>query len=61
MATLGKVNFKHGTRDGKHEDLCHIISREYEVKKGNGKGSRNFSGLKTKKIYKIKIMSEKGI
>ena len=43
-AKLRKVNFKHGTREGKHDD------------KRNGKRSCNFSGLMAKTIYKIKIM-----
>ena len=49
-ATLRKVNFKHGTRDGKHDDVTSI--------------NRNvmasipamFSGLKTKTGYIIRIM-----
>ena len=51
---LRKVNFEHGTRDGKHD---HILQETYD----NDKSSHNLSELKTKASYKIRIMSEKGI
>ena len=44
---LRKVNLKHGTRDGKHDEVT-IMANVPAF----------FSGLKTKTIYKIRIMSE---
>ena len=43
-ATLHKVNFKHGTRDGKHDAMA---SRNVTL----CKRSCNISGLKTKTGY----------
>ena len=46
-AMLHKVNFKHGTRDGKHDDITSEMKR-------TGKHFGNISALKTKTIYKIR-------
>ena len=51
-ARLHKVNFKHETRDGKHDD---VTSRNVTLLQK----FTLFSGLKTKTSYKIRIMSEK--
>ena len=53
-ATIRKVNFKHGTRDGKHDD---VTSKKRNVMAN----VPAFFLLNTKTGFEIRIMSEKGI
>ena len=54
MATLCKVNFKHGTREGKHND----VTSRVEKLKANIPAVYRF---KTKMINKIRIMGQKKV